>query len=105
METSNEAGRRFAERAIRRKQVFLILSAAGVAIGLGLAAWYGYRRWSDPAYPIGLRFVLVILILLNARQNLRQYRYALAFESLLCNNPSPPAVEDENGRDRKETLV
>ena len=80
MEDSNT---RFARRAIRRKHLFLTLSIAGVAIAAGLAAWYGWRLWVEPDYPVGPRAVIVLLILLNARQNLRQYRYAVALERLM----------------------
>jgi hypothetical protein len=34
----------------------------------------------DPTSPIGPRAVIVILILLNSRQNLRQYRFASFIE-------------------------
>jgi len=73
----------FARAAVRRKRLFLALSLAGVAVGLGLAVYYGYRRFHDPEYALGLRAVVVLLILLNARQNLRQFRYALVLEKLL----------------------
>lgn len=74
--------RRFAEGAIRRERLFLVLSVAGVVVGLGLAILYGVRRFQDPGYPLGLRSVVVLLILLNARQNLRQYRYAALLRGL-----------------------
>jgi hypothetical protein len=67
---------RFAARVVARRRLFLALAIAGVAIGAGLAAYYGFRRAQDPAFPIGARAVIVLLVLLNARQNLRQYRYA-----------------------------
>ena len=63
--------RRFAERAIRRKRVFRVLSTVSVAVAAFLALFYGYERIKDPTYPIGPRLVIVLLILLNARQNLR----------------------------------
>lgn len=72
----------FVTSAIRRKRVSVTLSVIGVVLGLGLGTFYAVQKYLDPSYPIGLRFVLVILILLNARQNLRQYRYALALEQL-----------------------
>jgi len=72
--------RRFAERAMRRKGVFLALSVAGIAIATALAVYYVYEGWGDAEYPIGIRTVLVILILLNSRQNLRQYKYAAILE-------------------------
>jgi hypothetical protein len=79
----NDSNNRFARAAVRRKRLFLGLSFVGVAVGAGLTAWYGWRRWADPDYPLGLRAVIVVLILLNARQNLRQYRYAVALERLM----------------------
>ena len=41
-----------------------------------MAGYYAFWRFEDPAFPIGVRVALVTLILLNARQNLRQYKYA-----------------------------
>jgi hypothetical protein len=67
---------RFASRAVRRGRLFLALALAGVSIALALSVFYGYRRWTDPTFPVGTRAVVVLLILLNSRQNLRQYRYA-----------------------------
>ena len=83
MSPSDASNDRFVRTAVRRKKLFLILSATGVAIGLGLAAWFGYRRWAEPDAPAALRFVVVVLILLHARANLRQYRFAEALERLL----------------------
>jgi len=74
---------RFAERAVRRRRVFLALSMASGVIAAGLAAYYGYRRLSDPTYPLGAHAVIVLLILLNARMNLRQYRYAGVLAQLM----------------------
>jgi hypothetical protein len=74
--------RAFAARAVRRKQVFRVLSIAGVVIAGGLALFYGYERVRDPSYPLGPHLVLVVLILLNARQNLRQHKYAALLEKL-----------------------
>jgi hypothetical protein len=78
-----DSERRFAERAVRRKKLFLQLAIAGLIIAGGLSVYYGYRRATDPAFPIGPRAVIVLLILLNSRQNLRQYRYAGVLESLM----------------------
>ena len=45
-------------------------------IAVLLGGYYAYRRLEDPGYPLGVRAALVVLILLNARQNLRQYKFA-----------------------------
>ena len=71
-----ERDRRFLHAAIRRKRLFLALSGIGVAVGLGLGVWYTATTWT------GARAALVVLVLLNARQNLRQYRYATLLELL-----------------------
>jgi hypothetical protein len=73
---------RFAGRAARRGRLFLALACGGVSIALALSVFYGYRRWMDPSFPVGVRAVVVLLILLNARQNLRQYRYASLLRKL-----------------------
>lgn len=77
----------FARRALARGPLFLGLAVAGVAIGLGLAAYYGYRRFVDPGFPLGMRAVLVVLILLNARQNLRQWRYVRVLRAVSATIP------------------
>ena len=73
---------RFAGRAARRGRLFLALAVAGVSIALVLSVFYGYRRWTDASFPVGVRAVVVLLVLLNARQNLRQYRYASLLQKL-----------------------
>lgn len=82
---------RFAERAVQRKGLFLGLAIAGLVIAGGLSTYYGYRRLTDPGFGIGPRAVIVLLILLNSRQNLRQYRYAGILESFM-GRPEPPAA-------------
>ena len=64
--------RRFAERAVARKRLFLVFSIVGVAVAVGLAVYYAGCRIQDPAYPLRGRGVIVLLILLNARNSLRQ---------------------------------
>ena len=66
----------FAARLIRRKGLFLALAVAGVAIAAALSGYYGWRKWRDPDFQVGARAVIVLLVLLNARQNLRQYKCA-----------------------------
>ena len=85
-----ESERQFADRAVRRKTLFLGLSIVGIAVAVVLAVYYAYRWWSDPGYAVGIRAVVVVLILLNARQNLRQYRYAAILEkSSVAATPVP----------------
>jgi hypothetical protein len=78
--------RRFVERSVRRRALFLRLCIAGLVIAVGLTAYYAYRWWQDPGYELGLRAVVVLLVLLNARQNLRQHRYTGALARLLRND-------------------
>lgn len=66
----------FVARAIRRRTLFLGLSIAGIVIAVCLSVYYIWRKVHDPAFEIGARMVIVLLILLNSRQNLRQYRFA-----------------------------
>ena len=66
----------FARRLVRRKKLFLGLAIAGVSIAAALSLYYGWRKWHDPQFQIGARAVIVVLVLLNARQNLRQYKCA-----------------------------
>jgi len=80
--TEDEA--RFALRAVRRKRLFLGLSIAGVTTAAALCAFYGVLWWRDPDFPIGPRMVIVLLVLLNARLNLRQYRYARLLAGLMA---------------------
>jgi len=77
---ATDTQQRFVERALRRKKLFLAISIVGMVIAVVLAAYYGFRRLNDPTFPIGPHAVIVVLILLNSRQNLRQYRFASFIE-------------------------
>ena len=79
----NENDERFAFRAMRRKRLFLGLSIAGLVIAFALTVLYGVLWFRIPAFPIAPRAVIVLLVLLNARQNLRQYKYARILEGLM----------------------
>jgi hypothetical protein len=70
MTESEEA---FARPVVRRKGLFLKLSVASL-IAAGLVVLYSIFWWRDPSYSAEPRAVIILLILLNARQNLRQYR-------------------------------
>ena len=78
-----ESDERFVLRAIGRKRLFLGLSAAGIVIAFTLTVLYGILWWRNPEFPIGPRAVIVLLVLLNARQNLRQYKYARVLEGFV----------------------
>jgi hypothetical protein len=80
--TMTDAERQFAARAIRRKGLFRALSNVSVVVAALLAAVYGYERLRDPTFSIAPRAVIILLILLNARQNLRQHKYAAILEKL-----------------------
>lgn len=73
----------FAKRAIRRKKLFLVLSITSVVVGLCLTLLYAWQYATQPDFAPGIHFVLVLLILLMARQNLRQYYYAKILEKLI----------------------
>ena len=75
----------FAKRAIRRKKLFLALSITSVVVGLSLTLYYSWQYATrQPGFAPGIHFVLVLLILLMARQNLRQYYYAKILEKLIA---------------------
>jgi hypothetical protein len=93
-----DAESRFAARALRRKRLFLVLSIAGLVIAAGLSVYYIARVATNPDFPIGPRLVIVVLILLNARQNLRQYRFAGILEQVLPKDPSQAGEGARAGR-------
>jgi hypothetical protein len=72
----SDKDRRWAAKAIGRTRLFLQLSIAGIIVALCLAGFYAWEAYTQPDFALGIHAVLVLLILLNARQNLRQYHYA-----------------------------
>lgn len=64
----------FAQAAVRKERLFFVLSMVGVGVGLSMLALSGWRMINDE--PSASSFVIAILVLLNARQNLRQHKYA-----------------------------
>ena len=72
----------FIERAIGRSRLFLIMMWLGLAVGFLLLAHATYLAIFSPGGAGALRWVLAIMILLNARQNLRQHKYAEALRKL-----------------------
>ena len=91
MDTSS---RTFATQAIRRERLFWILAWVGVAVGVLYGISVVYQTWRDPSTEWGVRFVLVILILLNARQNLRQYKYARVLRGLMGDPSAEKSTEN-----------
>ena len=75
---------RFARRAIKRKKLFLALSITSVIVGFSLTLIYAWQYTTQPGFAPGIHFVLVLLILLMGRQNLRQYYYAKILEKLIA---------------------
>ena len=74
--------RAFVARALRRRRLFLALSVFGLVVAVGLGVYYTWRKLHDPAFEVGARMVIIVLVLLNSRQNLRQYRFAGILEKL-----------------------
>ena len=70
----------------------MALAVAGVAVAAGLSGLYGWWWLHDHAFAIGPRMVIILLILLNARQNLRQYRYAGVIADMMEMNADAPAA-------------
>lgn len=82
----------FVDQAIRRQQVFLYLSGVGVLIGLILLVLAGIRALGDEA--ASGTFIVGILVLLNARQNLRQHKYAKALRDAGVGSVELEASDD-----------
>lgn len=74
---------KFAKRAIKRKKLFLAFSIMSAVVGLCLALYYTWQLATQPGFAAGIHFVPALLILLMARQNLRQYYYAKILEKLV----------------------
>ncbi len=73
----------FANKAIRRKKLFFRLSITSVIVALSLTAFYTWQYVTQAGFAVGVHAVLVLMILLTARLNLRQYRYAKVLEKLI----------------------
>jgi hypothetical protein len=82
-DTMTDAERAFAAKAIRRKRLFRRISDVSIAVAALLAIVYGIERARDPSFSLAPRAVIILLILLNARQNLRQHKYAAILEKLV----------------------
>ncbi len=90
----NDSQRHFAEGVLRKRRIFLPVMALGILVGAAVvihAVWLGQTH---PDSLTGLRTILGIMILLNARQQLRQHRYAGILAVLLADpvqNQSSPS--------------
>ncbi len=89
----NDTDTRFVNQAIGRERVFKVLMVVGVLVGLGLLAWAIQRAQGDQAW--GGTFALAILVLLNARGNLRQAKYARILRGL----QEADSLHPESGED------
>jgi hypothetical protein len=68
------------------------LAIAGVLAGAGLGTYALWRRMHDASYHAAPTLVVAVLVLLNARQNLRQFRYARVLKLLVpASEPDSPA--------------
>jgi len=83
----------FARKAIKREALFFRLSMLGVFIGLMALLMSVLRGFSGE--PWASTFVVAILVLLNARQNLRQAKYAR-----ILGKTMPGSVESESSNHR-----
>jgi hypothetical protein len=75
--------RAFATGAIKRAPLYVGLTIAGVIAGAGLGTYALWRMTQDPSYPAAPTLIIAVLVLLNARQNLRQFRYVRLLRQLL----------------------
>ena len=85
-----DSERRFVRRAVRRRKLFLSLSLIGIAAALALVAIYAVLTLYHHRLDLPPRVVIIVLVLLNARQNLRQYRYAGVLEKILQPSTNDP---------------
>jgi len=83
---------RFARRAVRRTRLSRAISIAGLVVAVLLAVYYTGNHLQHPEFRLGPPAVIVLLVLLNARQNLRQYRHARTLEKLGFGAQSPAAL-------------
>lgn len=77
---------KFLSRAARRKRLFLISSIATVVVAVSFLVYHGLvvRDMN------GLRFALIIILLLSGRTYLRLYKSAVIFDKLKPNRVNDP---------------
>jgi len=86
----SEAQRKFVRRVLRRKQLFLVLAVIGIVAAVGLLGIYTVLGMKGHHYEMGPRYVIMVFVLLNARQNFRQFRYAEVLEKTIGNALDEP---------------
>lgn len=74
----------FLSRAVRRKKLFLASSVATVIVALSFLVYHGMVAHDMN----GLRFAVIIILLLSGRTYLRLYKSAVIFSKL---KPGPTA--------------
>ena len=83
-----EQEKTFLSRAVKRKKLFLVSSIATVVVALSFLVYHGMV-----AHDLnGLRFAVIIILLLSGRTYLRLYKSAVIFSKL---KPGP-ATEQSN---------
>ena len=73
-----DSERNFLKRAAKRKTLFLFSSIATVVVALSFLAYHGLIIKDMN----GLRFVIILLLLLSGRSYLRLYKCAVIFNKL-----------------------
>ena len=70
----NESDARFVASAVAKERLFKVLMWVGIAVGACLLVWSAAKGFGGESW--GATFAIAILVLLNARGNLRQAKYA-----------------------------
>ena len=84
----NEVDARFVDSIIRKKGVFMTLMWVGVVVGACLMGWAIYKGVSGESW--SATFVIAILVLLNARFNLRQVKVSRILYELTAGSGAAP---------------
>lgn len=80
---------RLLRQTLGRKRLFLWLSRLNGAVATLLAGYFCWQGWHAALVLSGLHGMLVLLLLLSARANLRHYRHAQLLGKLLAGAASP----------------
>ncbi len=82
---------KFLKRAARRRKLFLVSSIATVAVAVSFVVYHGLVARDLN----GLRFVVILLLLLSGRSYLRLYRAASIFHTIKESEERFRATEQE----------